>query len=143
MNILSITIVNQISELTRLMQAVNQALAEHSLAEDTIFAVDLAIDEMVVNLMRYGYSDAAEHSIEVSLSLLEDAVVVTISDDARPFDPTCVPTPEVDIPIEQRPIGGLGIHLARSVSKSMCYQRVGSTNLLVIHISSSPSKEAT
>jgi serine/threonine-protein kinase RsbW len=71
-----------------------------------------AVDEAVSNVIIHGYKDGpGEISIEVSDVL--DSIWVMISDKAPSFDPTNAPEPNINLPLEQRPVGGLGIHLIR------------------------------
>lgn len=131
-----ISIENRIAEMGRLMEAAQGFLAERGLGDDAVFSVQLALDEMVTNLIRYGYEDATVlHAIDISIRLEQDQAVVLIEDDARPFDPTSAPTPDTSGPLSQRPIGGLGIHLVRHVVEDMRYQRVGERNRLELRIS--------
>ena len=80
--------------------------------------------------MAYGYADDREHEIVVQIRCEDADLVIDIADDARPFDPTRVAPPDLHAPLEERPIGGLGIHLVRSLMDGMEYRHDGRRNLV-------------
>src|SRR6266498_2918337 len=77
---------------------------------------NLAIEELATNCIKYGYDDADEHVIEVTLSLSDGALVLTVTDDGHRFNPLEVAAPDITLPLDERPIGGLGIHLLRQMA---------------------------
>ncbi len=100
--------------------------------EDAAYVAILAVEELVSNCIKYGYDDTAPHEIDVALSVDDSALTVTIVDDGHPFDPVQAPPPDLTLPIEQRPIGGLGLHLLRTLSSEMRYERRGDTNRITL-----------
>ncbi len=98
--------------------------------DDLVFAVQLAVDEACSNTILYGYPDGEAGTITVTCIVDDDAVRVTIADDGVPFDPLTAPPPLLDIPAEERPIGGLGVHFIRTVMDSVAYAREGERNVL-------------
>ena len=72
----------------------------------------LAIDEAVTNVIVHGYHDRPG-LIELEVMVESDMMTLILRDQAPLFDPTCVPPPDLSLPLEQRPIGGMGIHLMR------------------------------
>jgi serine/threonine-protein kinase RsbW len=77
-----------------------------------------AVDELVTNVIEHGYH-LRPGTIEVEVEEIDDACVVRIRDEAPPFDPTSHPTPRTDLPLEDRPLGGMGVHLARTLTDGM------------------------
>ena len=75
------------------------------------------LDEIVLNVIRHGHDDQGEHEIHVRLRAGPDAVTIMVEDDGKPFNPLDAPPPNLDLPIEQRPIGGLGIFLVKSLDQ--------------------------
>ncbi len=98
--------------------------------DDLIFAIQLAVDEACSNTILYGFPDGEPGTITVTCTADADAVRVTIADDGVPFDPLTAPSPLLDIPAEERPIGGLGVHFIRTVTDSVAYTREGGKNVL-------------
>ena len=129
---MSVTLVNERSEVERLSGLVEAFGEEQGLPADAIFAVNLALDEVVTNVIRYAHDDARQHSIFVRLTLEQDALVAEVEDDGRPFNPLDAPVPDIGAGIEDRPIGGLGIHLVRSVMSAVEYRREDGRNVLTI-----------
>ncbi len=82
-----------------------------------------AVDECVCNIIVHGYR-GRPGSIEIALWGSQESLVVRLRDQALPFDPTAVPSPDVTSPLEQRPLGGLGIHLARYLVDEMTYRQL-------------------
>lgn len=94
------------------------------------YTVRLTIEELLTNIIKYGYEDSAEHLIYLDFALGPPATL-RIEDDGRPFDPTLsAPVPDLDAPIAERPIGGLGLHLIRAQTAAMRYARRDGINRL-------------
>ena len=105
--------------------------ARQGSATDAWF-VNLALDELVTNCIKYAYSDSREHVIDVELQISDGHLIVTVIDDGLEFDPLTIPPPDMSLPLEDRPIGGLGIHLLLSVSDKMTYERRDDQNRVVL-----------
>lgn len=92
----------------------------------------LSVTEMVTNTIVHGYRGESG-PIEIEISQQDDALVVFLRDEAPPFDPTQLPTPDITLPLEQRPVGGLGVYLTREFMDRMSYrQGAGGGNELVL-----------
>ena len=97
--------------------------------EALTFRIHLIIEELGLNAMTYGGSS----DVEVTITSEADAVVIEISDDGSPFDPLQdAPEPDVHAALEDRPIGGLGVHLVRTLTDEMSYRREGGRNRLTL-----------
>ena len=81
----------------------------------------LSVTEMVTNTIVHGYRGESG-PIEIEISQQDDALVVFLRDEAPPFDPTQLPTPDITLPLEQRPVGGLGVYLTREFMDRMSYR---------------------
>lgn len=93
--------------------------------------VQLAVEEAVTNVVTHGY-DEKPGEVSVCCTIENKMVIVTITDSGFPFDPTTIPPADVTADIEHRNIGGLGVHLIRSLMDEMTYQRIGEKNQLVL-----------
>jgi anti-sigma regulatory factor (Ser/Thr protein kinase) len=78
-----------------------------------------AVDELVCNVIEHGYGHGTNGPVEVRVAHDEGRIVITIVDQAPPFDPTAYPTPDLSLPLERRPLGGMGVHLARTLTDGM------------------------
>jgi serine/threonine-protein kinase RsbW len=107
-------------------------LGDRRASPDAAFLVSLAIEELVTNSIKYGYDDGGEHVIDITISLTSEALTMVVVDDGRAFNPLELPPPDTLTPIENRPIGGLGLHLLRQLSDDMQYERRDSTNRLTL-----------
>ncbi len=123
---------NRLLELDRLADAVEAFGEAHGLAAKLRFQVRLVLDELLTNIINYGYGDENAHSIAVAMGQEGRRLRFVIEDDARPFDPLTAGAPDLGSPVEQRQIGGLGIHLVRSIMDRVAYERVGGTNRLIL-----------
>ena len=85
--------------------------------------MNIVFDEMLNNIISYAYHDEDEHEIEIRVELSENRLTVSIVDDGIPFNPIGVETPDTELSLEERKIGGLGIHLVRRVMDKVSYQR--------------------
>jgi len=123
---------NQRSEIQRLGELAERFGAGEHLGDDEVMAINLVLDEMVANIIENAYDDQGEHEIHVSLARHGDTLTIRIEDDGRPFDPVQAPAPDLDLPLEERPIGGLGIHIVRSVMDAVDYRRQDGRNILTM-----------
>ena len=131
---LSQTIDNTLTSLPPLMTTVNRFLGQHTIPSEAIFRVNLAIEEIVTNIIKYGYDDTAPHTISVNLTLFPDTIRLQLKDDGHPFDPLQTPEPEIHVPLNQRKLGGLGLHLVRETVSRIAYRRKNGANLLEMDI---------
>ena len=122
----------RIGELERLADWIADFGSRHALAQKVILELQLAVEELVTNTVTYGWNDDAPHEIVVRQRLEASHWVIELEDDGRAFDPRTAPPPALEAPPEERPIGGLGIHLARSVVDELDYRREGARNHLTL-----------
>ncbi len=119
-----------LDQLERITTVVEELGEQDNWPPDLIFKVNLVLDELSVNIVNYG---GAASEIEVSLAADADEVRVEISDDGLPFDPLHdAAEPDLDAPLEDRPIGGLGIHLVREMMDELHYRREDGKNRLAM-----------
>jgi anti-sigma regulatory factor (Ser/Thr protein kinase) len=136
---LAIAAANRLSELGRIMTAVEEFGAQNGLSGEVIYALNLAVEELFTNTVSYGYADKGAHTIDIRLDADAAGVQLEIEDDAREFDPLKAPTPDTSKPLEERPIGGLGIHLVRQTMNEVRYDRRGNRNIVTLRKKRSPS----
>jgi anti-anti-sigma factor len=128
----TIAINNRLAELERVSHAVEELGQRLGLPAKVTFELNLAVDEVVTNIISYAYDDRRAHEIVIRLEEKSGDIVVEIEDDGRPFNPLTVPEPRVDLPLEERRIGGLGMHLVRKLTDAVEYHRRRDKNLLVM-----------
>jgi anti-sigma regulatory factor (Ser/Thr protein kinase) len=129
---LQINLSNKLSELGRVNQSLTEFGQRHGLAPKVVHDLNLALEEILTNTISYGYTDNREHEIKVRLSMQPGEVQAEVEDDGQPFDPLAVPEPDTAKSLEERTIGGLGIHLVRKLMDNLEYKRQGERNLLIM-----------
>ena len=93
----------------------------------------LAIDELLTNVVKYGYDDdSREHAIEVECIAGDDEFEVRVVDDGREFNPLEFVVSDLGAAIEDREIGGLGLHLLRRMSDRFTYERREGRNYMAL-----------
>lgn len=91
---------------------------------------NVAIDEILSNIILYGFPDKELHHIAIRLDLYTDRIELIIRDDGIPFNPLTYPEPDTTSPLEERVSGGLGIHLVRKLMSKVSYERKNGQNVL-------------
>lgn len=129
---LTLMLVNQASEIERACAAVEAFVEDQGLSSETGYAFALTLDEVLANVIRHGFDDPDEHIIRVRLWLDADVLSMQVADDARAFNPLLAPEPDLDLPIEQRQPGGLGIHIIRTMMDDLDYRRLNGQNVLTL-----------
>jgi phosphoserine phosphatase RsbU/P len=129
---LEIKLHNRLSELDRFSQTLSEFGQRHGLTSKVMHDLNLAMEEILTNIISYGYTDERDHEITVRLSAQLGEVSVEIEDDGQPFNPLEAPEPDITKPLEERKIGGLGIHLVRKLMDGVEYKRQRERNLLTI-----------
>lgn len=104
-------------------EAVRSALDACQVTGRARFWVEVVFEEIVTNIVRYGYTDAREHEIGVRLTCGPESIVLAVEDDGRPFDPLQRPDPTRPESLEEVSIGGLGIPLVRKAATELQYER--------------------
>jgi len=82
--------------------------------------------------MTYGFANGGEHEISIRLAPAADALEIEVADEARAFNPLELPEADTSSALEERAVGGLGIHLVRRLMDTLEYQRAGGKNTLVL-----------
>lgn len=127
-----ITLKNDLIEIERLAGLVRDFGRENRLSEDLVWEIRLVLEEIVTNIISYGYEDRVGHAINVNIVNTDQAITLKIRDDARPFNLLEQPVPDLEIPIEDRGVGGMGIHIVREIMDEIDYKREDDSNLLVM-----------
>jgi serine/threonine-protein kinase RsbW len=119
-------------EIERLNRVIRQFGDLHEIPSRTLYAVNLALDEVVTNVVRHGYADAAGEEVVASIIARSGEVTTEVSDTGRTFNPLEVPSPDLEAPLSERTLGGLGIHLIRNLMDGLEYRRENGKNVLTM-----------
>ena len=127
---LSLKIPSRHDQLPRITAAVEDLGESDNWPPALIFKVNIVLEELGVNIMNYA---GQVSEIEISLSSDADSVTVEITDDGLPFDPlNDAAEPDLDAPLELRSVGGLGIHMVRTMMDELHYTREDGKNRLAM-----------
>jgi len=129
---LEIKLSNKLSELERFNQILTEFGRRQGLAPKVVHDLNLAVEEILTNIISYAFTDGREHEIRLHLSVQPEEVRAEVEDDGQPFNPLEASEPDTAKPLEERIIGGLGIHLMRKLMDGLEYKRQGDKNLLAI-----------
>jgi anti-sigma regulatory factor (Ser/Thr protein kinase) len=116
--------------LPSLFAAIDEAMARAGIAHALAHDVHLVSEEVVCNAIDHGQQPGREHEVTVEIAIRDDRVVLCFRDDGDPFDPLSQPPPDLEADIEVRPIGGLGVHLIRTLADEITYERESHCNVL-------------
>jgi sigma-B regulation protein RsbU (phosphoserine phosphatase) len=126
-----LTVTNRPGDLEPVVRAMDELGAVHGLPPDGVADVKIALDEVLTNIVTYGYDDEAVHEIHVRLALSRDSLEVEVEDDGLPFDPTTARVlPPTGASVREREAGGLGLHFVRHLVDDVTYVRIGGRNSL-------------
>jgi anti-sigma regulatory factor (Ser/Thr protein kinase) len=128
----TLVIRNQVGELGRLNQAIEQFARESGLAAGEQHAIELVLEELVTNAIHHGYPEGGEHELSVGLRMEGRVIEMRVEDDGLPFDPTRAEKADTESSIADRAIGGLGIHLVKNLVHEMVYARRQGRNVLTL-----------
>ena len=128
----SIILQNDIAEISRLAQFVDEVGEEFNLTPDIVFNLNLVLEEAVANVINYAYPKEDHQNIYLSAQLHEGSIVFVLTDTGKEFDPTAAPEADITLSAEDRPIGGLGIFLIRQIMNEVKYERIEGKNVLTL-----------
>ncbi len=127
------TMLNRLAAIPMIQTAFERYVAQWERAKPLTPTLNMALDDLLNNVVQYAFpDDPAEHTIMVEGEVRDECVVLTITDDGIPFNPLTVATPDLSLLLHEREIGGLGIHLIRSMFDEVTYHRNVGRNTLTV-----------
>lgn len=123
---------NSLGEMAAVTTALEEFSDNENLPMSIAQAAELALDELLNNIISYGYLDSDQHKITVEMSVEGNALRIVVSDDGIPFNPFERKAPDLNLPIEERELGGLGIHLVKKFMDECSYQRLEDRNVVTL-----------
>jgi len=127
-----LSVKNDIQEIDKANQLFSGFAEQHSISRDICRKVNMVFDELLSNIISYAYADDEEHQIDIRIDLTDERLTITISDDGIPFNPYASAVPDTALSIAERDIGGVGIHLVRSVMDEVSYKRRIDRNVVTL-----------
>lgn len=127
-----LVLLNSIDQVSHLPAFVEDAVRSSKLNPDVADSLNLALEEAVVNVINYAYPEGTVGEVIIDAATNDTAITFTVTDSGKPFDPTAREEVDIDANVEDRPIGGLGIHLVRQIMDNVRYERRGEKNVLIL-----------
>jgi serine/threonine-protein kinase RsbW len=123
-----IVIRNNDADLAALTMAMERLGAEHGIPEKAPIQLQVALDEMVSNVIKYAWPEAGAHDIEIRITARDDGVEVEIIDDGRMFDPRYAPRRGKPLPGQRPQPGGVGVQMTKQLVDRIGYARIDNRN---------------
>lgn len=123
---------NDIAELARVCEALERIGAECAIAARPLMQLQVVVDEMASNVIKYAWPECGTHDIQVRITVNTDEVKIEIEDDGRTFNPLHARPPERPGPGQKPRPGGLGIHMVKQLVDAIEFERIGERNHLTL-----------
>jgi serine/threonine-protein kinase RsbW len=128
----TVTIQNALSALEDFHREITGFCGRQGISSEVSEEMFLVGEELLTNTISYGYEDEHPHQIEIEIEFDRGEFRMRFVDDARPYNPLKASEPDLDAPIEERAIGGLGVHLVKVLTDRATYTRLDQRNCLCV-----------
>jgi anti-anti-sigma factor len=126
------TIGADLGEVARVNAGFAEFADAHALPASIRRSMNVVLDELLNNTISYGFAGRESGEVTIEVELRADRLTVTLTDDGKPFDPFGMAAPDTALPVEERQIGGLGIHLVRRMMDEVSYHRRADRNVVIL-----------
>ncbi len=127
-----VNIKNKLKEITTVITKFETFGTVNNLSIPIIQKFNIVFDELLSNIISYGYNDSNEHIIEMGIELKSERLIITITDDGIPFNPFQKDPPDTMLSVDERSIGGLGIHIVKNLMDEYGYKRNADKNIITL-----------
>ena len=127
-----LTLHNDIQQIELLPSFIDDIATDVPMAPDFKSSLNLALEEAVTNVIQYAYPEDTDGTVDIEAFIEDGRLIFVITDLGKPFDPTAKAEVDIHAALDQRPIGGLGIHLVRTIMDTVSYERRGEKNILTL-----------
>ena len=134
------SVANRLQEIDRVNDVFNEFAERENVPVALRRKMNICFDEILNNIVTYGYDGDDERAIDIDVKVSEGNLIVTITDDGKPFNPFDERSPDVTLSVEDRPIGGLGVHLVRNIMDRVSYERHGEKNVVRLEKTTEPEE---
>jgi len=130
---LSLCLSTRLDQLERIYNAVDELGESEEWPPDMVYQVKLVLEELGVNIVSHGHANDPDHEFEVVLDSDPEALTIEVRDEGPAFNPlTDALEPDIESGLDERPVGGLGIYLVRTMMDELSYRRENDKNVLTI-----------
>ena len=123
---------NDIQQIPQLAEFIDGIAEQAGLDMSVSMSLNLAMEEAVSNVILYAYPQGSKRQVQIDATVQDGTIKFVISDSGIPFDPTAKQDANIDLSVEDRPIGGLGIYMVKKLSDSVSYHREHNRNHLTV-----------
>jgi sigma-B regulation protein RsbU (phosphoserine phosphatase) len=129
---ISFQVTNALNEIEKVVDLFDEFATNNKVNQKVKSTISMALDDLLTNVVSYAYNDEQQHKIGVRISVVESSIVVVITDDGMPFNPFQMENPNTKASIEERDMGGLGIHLVKKMFDHVAYHRNIEKNVVTL-----------
>ncbi|TDI75169.1 MAG: PAS domain S-box protein [Bacteroidetes bacterium] len=129
---LEIVVKNHLSDMDNINEHFKVFAEQAGISEIIIKKFYVVFDEILSNIISYAYKDENEHDIKIKMGISGNRLTVNILDDGIPFNPLGIDKPDMELSLEDREVGGLGIHIVRNLMDGVFYHRGIDKNVLTL-----------
>lgn len=127
-----VTVKNRIEDLLRVNSVFESFATQHDIGGRLRYHLLVSIEEILTNIIKYGFDEEGIHPVHVTFRHIHGHIEMEFEDRGREFNPLEIEEPDLNTPIENRQLGGLGIHLVRQMMDEAKYRREGDRNILIL-----------
>lgn len=127
-----LTIQNRLEDIQIVVEKFEEFAVLTKIEQSFILKMNIVLDELIANIVRYAFEDDHDHFIFLEFQVKNNSFFLTLKDDGVEFDPFNQNTPDTNMGLEEREIGGLGIHIVKSLMDKYIYERIENENVVRI-----------
>ena len=138
---LQVSLSPRLSAVRGLAQMVEEFGDANALPDQQVYMINLALDELITNMVTYGLRGVDRPKIEITLQVTDTMLSLYMVDNGQKFDPTESRKPDLSSPVDERPIGGLGLHLIKTFADRVQYEYSEGRNRLTLEHDLAPEAD--